>query len=245
MSKEVYRALSSEARAEILRLVYQKPRDIEEMAESLKLQPVTIRHHVQALLEADLLEFHEERSGSAGRPKAFCTIAKTLPAVIFPARRYFELSKALVNSLRRILGEEKTQEILANVGRELGKETIKYLEAKNNISKWTSKEFAEIVVKYFQEAGAEPEIVELSDNKLIYRLHNCLFSELSKEIPGLMCDIMHHEFQQAMLDSMHNEIKCVQTSCIGHGDINCEHVIEWAPKKRKRQAKKVAELNSQ
>ena len=238
MSKEVYRALSSEARAEILKLVYQKPRDIEEMAESLKLQPVTIRHHVQALLEAGLLEFHEERSGLAGRPKAYYTIAKTLPTVVFPARRYFDLSKTLVNSLRRILGEKKTEEVLAEVGRDLGKETIKYLELKNSITKWTPKEFAEIVVsKYLQEAGAEPEIIELSDNKLVYRLHNCLFSELSKEIPGLMCDVMHHEFQQAMLDSMHAEVKGVQTTCMGHGDINCEHSIEWDLKEKAKQKK--------
>lgn len=231
MSKEVYRALSSEARAEILKLVYQKARDIEELAESLKLQPVTIRHHVQALLEAGLLEFHEERSGLAGRPKTYYTIAKTLPSVVFPARRYYELSKSLVSSLRRNLGEKKTEEILADVGHDLGVETLKYLEAKNNVSKWSSKEFAEIIVKYFQEAGAEPEIIELSDNKLTYRLHNCLFSELSKEVPGLMCDIMHHQFQQAMLDSMHEDIKGIQTSCMGHGDQNCEHTIEWNPKK--------------
>ena len=237
MSKEVYRALSSEARAEILKLVYQKPRDIEEMAESLKLQPVTIRHHVQALLEAGLLEFHEERSGLAGRPKAYYTISKTLPTVVFPARRYFDLSKNLVNSLRRILGEKKTEEILAEVGRDLGKETIKYLEVKNCISKWTPKEFAEIVVKYLQDAGAEPEIVELSDTKLVYRLHNCLFSELSKEIPGLMCDVMHHEFQQSMLDSMHAEVKGVQTTCMGHGDINCEHSIEWDIKEKAKPKK--------
>lgn len=231
MSKEVHFALSSESRAEILKMVYKKPHTIEEMAETLKLQPVTIRHHVHALLEVCLLESIVERSGSAGRPRTLYTIAKTLPTVVFPARRYFEFSKGLVNSLRRIIGDKKTQEILADVGRELGNETIKYLEAKNKVSKWTSKEFAEIVVKYFQEAGAEPEIVELTDNKLIYRLHNCLFSELSLEIPILMCDVMHHEFQQAIIDFMDNDIKSVQTSCIGHGDINCEHIIEWTSKK--------------
>lgn len=230
MSKEVYHALSSEARAEILKLVYQKPRHIEELAESLKLQPVSVRHHIQALLESGLLEFHEERSGLAGRPKTHYTISKTLPSVAFPARRYFDLSKTLVASLQRNLGEKKTEKILAEAGRELGIETIKYLEAKNNITKWNSKEFAEIVVKYLQEVGAEPEIIELSDSKLTYRLHNCLFSELSKEIPGLLCDVMHHAFQQAMLDSMHEEIKGVQTSCMGHGDISCQHDIEWITK---------------
>jgi predicted ArsR family transcriptional regulator len=120
----------------------------------------------------------------------------------------------------------------------LGIETIRFLEAKISLSKWTAKEFAELVVKYLQEAGAEPEIVELSDNKLVYRLHNCLFAELSQVIPELLCDVMHHEFQQAMLDSMQADVKGIQTSCMGHGDICCEHVIEWVPRKEIAKQKK-------
>ena len=231
LPKEVYSALSSEVRAEILKLTYQKPRQIEELAESLNLQPVTIRHHIQILLEVGILEFHEERNGLVGRPKTFFTIAEKPPAVAFPARAYFELSKTIVKSLRKSLGEKKTEEVLAEAGRELGRETIKFLEAKNDLSEWTAKEFAEIVVKHLQEAGAEPEIVELSDNKLVYRLHNCLFAELSKVIPELLCDVMHHEYQQAMLDSIQANVKGIQTSCMGHGDVYCEHVIEWVTRK--------------
>ena len=231
--KEVHRALSSDARVETLKLLYRKPHDIEELAEKLKLQPVTVRHHIQALQEAGLLDSYEERTGSAGRPKTYYKIAQSLPDVAFPARRYLDFSKILLSVLLRNIGKNKTQKILAEVGSEMGRESMKYLESQNKITKWTPKEFAEILIKkYFQEAGAEPEIIELSDSKVIYRLHNCLLRELSKEMPDLMCDVLHHEFHQAILTAMKNDIKGVQTTCMGHGDINCEHIVKWASKKK-------------
>lgn len=231
--KEVHRALSSEARVEILKFLYKRPNTIEELAEKLDLRPVSVRHHILALREAGLLESYEERTGSAGRPNTYYKIAKSLPDVAFPARRYLDFSKVLISVLLRTIGKNRTQEILAEVGSEMGKESMKYLESQNKVTEWTSKVFAEILIgKYFQEAGAEPEIIEVSDSKVVYRLHNCLLLELSKEMPDLMCNVLHHEFHQAILTAMKNDIKGVQTSCMGHGDIHCEHVVEWASRKK-------------
>src|SRR3989337_1225729 len=119
--REVYRALSSKARVEILKLLYKKPHDIEELAKKLAFQPVTIRHHIQSLQEAGLLESYEERSGSAGRPKTYYKIAKSLPIVTFPERQYLIFSSVLLDALLRILGREQTQRILTEIGREMGK----------------------------------------------------------------------------------------------------------------------------
>lgn len=240
--KELHRALSSDTRVETLKLLYRKPHDIEEIAKKLKLQPVTVRHHIQALQEAGLLESYEERTGLAGRPKTFYKLARTLPDVAFPARRYLDFSKSLIDVLLRTIGKDKTQEILAEAGREMGEQTMKYIESQNKIVKWTPREFAEILVeKYFRESGAEPELVEVSDSKVVYRLHNCLLRELSKEMPDLMCEVLHHEFHQAILESMKNDIKGVQTTCMGHGDINCEHVVEWASRKKSEKTEKVVQ----
>lgn len=232
---EVIRALSSEVRLEILKLLYQRPRDIEDLAKNhLKLQPITVRHHIQFLQEAGLLESYEERTGSAGRPKTYYKIAKTLPTVTFPARRYFDLSKAMLNTLSGSLGEKKTDEILTEVGSELGKETVKYLAATNNVKRWTTKEFAEIFVeKYLKETGAEPEIIEKSGSRVVYRMHNCLFYELAQETPCLMCDVLHHQFHSSLVKAMNDDFKDTQTTCMGHGANYCEHVVEWVPEKKK------------
>ena len=173
MSKlDVLRALYSDARLEILKLLYRKPRDIGELAEKTKLQPVTIRHHIRSLQEAGLLDTHEVRTGSAGRPKTFYKIAKSLPMVVFPARQYQEFSNFLVNFLFHKLGKRETNEMLAELGREMGKETVKYLEVANNVTEWTPEKFVTVFVeKYLQEAGAEPEITEKTDNMTFIMAH--------------------------------------------------------------------------
>jgi len=229
------RALSSEVRLEILKLLYQKPRDIEDLAKNyLKLQPITVRHHIQFLQEAGLLESYEERTGSAGRPKTYYRIAKELPMITFPTRRYYDLSKAMLNALLRNLGEKKTAEMIANIGDELGKETVKYLETVNNIKQWTTKEFAEIFIeKYLTEAGAEPEIIEKNNSRVVYRMHNCLFYELSQETPSLMCDVLHHHFHSSLVNAMNKDFQDTQTSCMGHGQNCCEHIVERVQEKKK------------
>lgn len=230
---EVLRALSSDARLEILKLLYRKPHDIEELAEKLKLRPVTIRHHIQSLQEAGLLEYYEERTGSAGRPKTLYKIAKSLPTITFPARRYLDLSNALVNFLLRKFGKKKAYEMMAEVGRELGRETVKYLEEANNVKEWTPEEFVNVFVeKYLQEIGTEPEIIEKTDNKVVFSTHNCLFFELSQEMPDLMCDVIHNEFHRALFETMGNNLKGIQTSCMGHGDHSCEQIVEWTSNKK-------------
>ena len=232
--REVHRALSSEARVEIVKLLYKRPHVIEEIAEKLQLQPVTVRHHIQALQEAGFLESHEERSGAAGRPKTYYKLAKTLPTFTFPARRYLHLSKSLISFLLREHGKEKALEMLAQLGSELGANTAKYLKSTRGVKEWTPDEFAKAYIGgYLQEIGTEPEIVEKTDKKVVYRTHNCVFYELSQEMPDLMCDVLHSEFHRALQETMSGNIQGVQTSCMGHGDGCCEQVFEWVIKNKK------------
>lgn len=229
MYEEVYRALASKSRAVILKLLYKKPHNIEELAEKLMLRPITVRHHIQSLTEAGLLEFYEERSGTSGRPTNYYKIAKSLPLVNFPERRYLLLSSFLVDTLQLNLGKEKAGEILTKAGREMGKEVVEQLEQKYNVEKWSAKKFAEIFVKrYLEETGTEPEIIAENDKHVIYRLHNCIFFELALKKPGLMCDVLHKQFHQGVCAAIGKNVKDAQRTCMGHGDNYCEHVIEWS-----------------
>lgn len=234
MSKlEILRALSSDARLEILKLLYRKPHDIEELAKELKLRPVTIRHHIQSLQEAGLLDYYEKRTGSAGRPKTLYKIGKSLPLVTFPERRYLYFSKALINFFLCKFGKKKAHEMMAEVGREMGRETVKFLESAYDVTEWPPKEFEDVFVeKYLREAGSEPEITEKTANRVVFRIHNCIFFELSQEMPDLMCDVLHKEFHQAVGEAMSINIKSIQTSCMGHGDKSCEQVVKWKSKKK-------------
>jgi predicted ArsR family transcriptional regulator len=228
VEQKVHQALSSAIRAEILKILYKNPQDIEELAKKLKLRPVTVRHHIKFLEDVQLLETHEERSGTAGRPKTYYEIAKSVPIIVYPPRRYMMFSALLIDSLIQSIGKSRVTEILSELGRKMGKETLEELEQGYKVSKWTPKKFEEIFVKECLEAfGTEPEIIERNEKKVVVRVHNCIFYELSKKMPDLMCDIVHTEFFKSIGEAINRGVKVSQTNCMGHGDIHCEHIFEW------------------
>jgi predicted hydrocarbon binding protein len=135
----------------------------------------------------------------------------------------------LIDALRAELGEDRMKKLLAKVGREMGAEVAKELEHANRIEKWTAREFEDVFVKkYLKDVGAEPEIVERTDKKVVYRLYNCIFSELSMKMPELMCDVLHREFHYGVSSVMGKNVRDSQRTCMGHGADYCEHVIEWS-----------------
>ncbi len=225
---DAYRALSSKPRLEILRLLYRKPLSVEDIAKSLKLQPITVRHHLQSLEEAGFIEKSEQREGVVGRPKIYYSIAKKPKIVGFPRRRYLNLSNFLVNTLNFALGTNRAKKLLKKVGMDMGENTVKKLELEHNIKEWSPKAYEEVFIKhYLKESGAEPEIVEISDKKIIYRLHNCHFFEMAIKMPEMMCDALHDSFHEGASKAMGKKVKISRATCMAHGDSYCEHACEW------------------
>ncbi|NIW50753.1 MAG: ArsR family transcriptional regulator, partial [Candidatus Korarchaeota archaeon] len=162
------------------------PLSVEEIAKSLNLQPITIRHHLQSLEEAGFIEKNEQRSGVVGRPKIYYKIAEKPKIVSFPRRRYLTLSNFLINTLKFTLGTKRAQKLLWKVGIEMSENIIKKLELEHNIKEWSPKEYEEFFIKqYLKESGAEPEIIEAGDKKIVYRLHKCLFFEMALKMPAM------------------------------------------------------------
>jgi predicted ArsR family transcriptional regulator len=224
---EAYRALSSKSRLEILKLLYRKQMSVEEIAEKLALQPITIRHHLQSLVEAGFIETVEERAGSVGRPKIFYKMVKEPPLVSYPKRRYLMLNNFVINTLRLVFGENETQKVARKAGLEMGKSTAKKLESDNEVREWSLKAFEQFFVKdYLEKTGAEPEIIEINDKKIVYRLHNCLFFEMALKMPEIMCDNMHDSFHEGLITIMGKDMKVNRLTCMGKGDLYCEHSCE-------------------
>ena len=74
--------------------------------------------------------------------------------------------------------------------------------------------------------GAEPEIIERNDKRIVYRLHNCLFFEMALRMPELMCDTVHESFHEGLVTTMGGEMKINQLTCMSRGDLYCEHSCE-------------------
>lgn len=225
---EAYRALSSKSRLGMLKLLYRKPMSVEEMAVQLGLQPITVRHHLQSLEEAGFIEAYEERAGAVGRPKVFYKIVKEPTLVSFPKRRYLMLSSFLLSTLQAKLGANRTKQILRKTGLDMGENTARRLESEHEIKEWSPKVYEQLFVRgYLEDVGAEPEIISVSDKKIVYRLHNCLFFELSHKMPEMMCDVLHESFHEGLIRAMGKEMKISRNTSMAKGDLHCEHTCEW------------------
>jgi predicted ArsR family transcriptional regulator len=229
----LYRTLASPSRIQILRLLYRKPLSVEEISQKMTLQTITIRHHLQALTEAGIVKYHEERSGGVGRPRAYYSIVKTLPSTSFPKRQYQALSEYLISGMVEEFGVKKTNAFLKKIGIRTGEAAIRELESKHNIKSWSQKEYEKYVIgEYLEGEGAEPEVIETTTNKIVYRLHNCLFHELSTRMPEIMCDVLHESFHEGVSKAIGKDLRITRATCMGHGDPYCEHICKWGTQKR-------------
>jgi predicted ArsR family transcriptional regulator len=166
--------------------------------------------------------------GTAGRPKVYYMAAKEPHLVGFPKRRYLTLSNFMINSMRYLLGLNKTKSLLEYVGVKMGENVIKKLEFNNEISDWSPSDFERFFIKgYLGEEGAEPEIVERSDEKIVYRVHNCVFYELAIKKPELVCEVIHEGFHEGVSNGLSEKAKISRLTCMGEGDPYCEHLCEW------------------
>lgn len=110
----------------------------------------------------------------------------------------------------------------------MGANTAKRLESEHEIRDWSPKAYEQFFIKgYLEETGAEPEIVESTENKLVYRLNNCLFFELSVKMPEIMCDTLHESFHEGLTKAMGKEVTINRLTCMSKGDPYCEHSCEW------------------
>jgi predicted ArsR family transcriptional regulator len=202
---------------------------VEEIAKKLNLQTITIRHHLQVLTEAGIVECHEERSGTAGRPRAYYKVVKAPPSTSFPKRQYQILSESLINSMIGEIGLDKTKSLLKKIGTSMGEAAVSMLGSEHNIKSWSLKDYEMYIVRgYLEEEGAEPEMLEANKNKIVYRLHNCLFQELSVKMPEIMCDVLHESFHEGVSKAIGKDLKIDRATCMGHGDPYCEHVCIWS-----------------
>ncbi len=231
--RKAYEALSSESRLEILKLLHKKPLSVDEIAELVNLKPITVRHHLQSLEDAGFIESYEERRGTVGRPKVYYQFAKRPTIVSYPKRRYLTLSDFMIKTLQSYVGSKRASKLLRRVGKNMGESVIREMESKHDVKEWTSEAFIDLFIKgYLEEVGAEPEIVKTDKNRIVYRVHNCLFLELAVKMPEMMCDVLHDAFHEGISSAMGGKAKIIRLTCMGHGDSYCEHKCEWQASSR-------------
>lgn len=225
---EAHRALSNRARLEIVKLLYRSPMTVKEISKKIKLQPITVRHHLRLLEEAGLVSQREVRTGSAGRPSVKYELTKVKPPVAFPMRQYFALLNLLIKAIKLTLSEKEAIEVFRKAGFEMGLTAVKKLEAKYDVSEWSLDTFKQYFIeKCLEELGCEPEVVKIGKSAIVYRLHNCIFFELALEEPEITCNVIHSSFNDGVSKRLGGIAKITMSKCLALGDPYCEHVCRW------------------
>ncbi|MFQ5871218.1 MAG: helix-turn-helix transcriptional regulator [Candidatus Geothermarchaeales archaeon] len=222
-----YRALSNESRLRILRILYRGARSIEEISGDTGLRPVSVRHHLLQLGQAGLVSTFESRTGNVGRPKTYYDITRDSSAMSYPKRNYLKFSKILLRSMLERLGERKARSELRKAAKEIGREIVRGLSAEHFIDGWTLQHFVEVFVrKFLEEAGAEPDLIEADGDRVVFRIHNCLYYELALLMPEIICDEMDNTVYKEMCLAMSDQWRVRRSKCVARGDACCEYVVE-------------------
>ncbi len=225
---EVFKALSSDSRWKILNALADEPKDINEIADRVGLKAITIRHHLNSLTQAGLVEPLQERKGGVGRPTTIYRITGENVRVSFPHRDYFLLSQIIVGGLPSKLGSEATNDILLRVAMKAGFDFIENIAYQNGLERWTLDSFRRLFVEgLLGDMGTKPEVVSQSEDELIYQERNCLFFELAKANTELVCNALDQGFHDGVVKALGPDFEGERLNCMGHGDPYCRYKILW------------------
>jgi predicted ArsR family transcriptional regulator len=225
---EIFKALSSDSRWDILNALADEPKDINEIADRVGLKPITVRHHLSSLTKAGLVEQLTERKGGVGRPTTIYRITGDNVRVSFPKRDYFLLNQIIVEGLPAILGNETTKDVLLKVAVNAGFDFVENIAFQNGIERWTLDSFRRLFVEgLLGEMGTNPEVVSHSDDELIFQESNCLFFELAKANPELVCNALDQGFHEGIVKALGPDFQGERLKCMGHGDKYCKYLIKW------------------
>jgi DeoR family transcriptional regulator, suf operon transcriptional repressor len=187
-------------REKILRTLLSFPGStINNLAESVGINGISIRHHLTALEAEDLVTSAEERHG-VGRPRLIYSLTDK-GVEKFPTS-YLKLTKRLLNSIKEQMSTEEISEIFGDIGAEIANSYVtnlaeKQIEERLNLLKslmtkegfiieWEKNEdsytLTSLSCPYFQIGLEHPEVCAL-DYALISKffstqveIESCMFN---------------------------------------------------------------------
>ena len=183
---------------------------IAELAESLGISPVSVRHHLAALQAQGLIRAAEVRHNArAGRPQLVYSLTDAA-LERFPAK-YMRLSERLLDELKAALSPEMIERMFARIAEEAVSKYAPRLDNK------TLSQKLDILVEIL---GAEGFMAEWNKAGERFSLteHNCPYLRLGQRHPEV-CAI-----DQAMIQHV-LQANVEKTTCMLNGAAHCVFVI--------------------
>jgi DeoR family suf operon transcriptional repressor len=196
-------------RDRILHTLAKKPgATINDLAEAVDINPVSVRHHLTNLQVEGLVDAQEERHG-VGRPRLIYSLTEH-GMEKFPTR-YLRLTSRLLDQLKSTLPEPMVSKLFAEMANSLAED---YAEQMQGLS---MEERLELISDLLAEEGFTVEWEKYEDQ---YRIHEIT-------CPYLQIGLTHPEVctvDQTLISKM-LAVPAEKVQCILDGSAHCTYVV--------------------
>lgn len=204
--------MSNNTRSRVLRtLLLNQRRTVNELADSVGINPISVRHHVNKLEAEGLIESQEERHG-VGRPRLVYSLT-TSGMEQFP-QRYLQLTLRLLEQLKSNLPDE----VIGNIFREVAQGIAGDITEQIDLKELDLEQRLELLQ---QALIAEGFMVELEEEDGDYYIveASCPYHHVGEDYPEIC--IVDEELIARFADTSPQRVECIL-----NGDKQCRYLIK-------------------
>jgi predicted ArsR family transcriptional regulator len=204
-------------RDKILQTLLKKPRStINDLAEAVGINPISVRHHLGNLEKEGLVEGQEERHG-VGRPRLVYVLTDE-GMERFPTR-YMRLTTRLIAQMKETIPGPMVSRLFGQIAEDLASE---YTEDMKNLS---MEERLDFVKDLLAEEGFTVEWEKKGDQYQIHEI-SCPYYQIGVAHPEV-CTV-----DQTLISKM-LALPVNKVQCILNGAAHCTYVVQPAAAKVK------------
>jgi predicted ArsR family transcriptional regulator len=181
---------------------------INELAEAVDINPISVRHHITKLEADGLVTSKEERHG-VGRPRRVYFLTEK-GMELFPSR-YLNLSMRMLEQIKEALPKNKVEKLF----REMGIEMVSSEYSEEDFSGLNLEDRIELVKEFLVNEGFTVEVSK-SDDRYFIRETSCPYMHVGKEHPEV-CIV-----DKTMISTM-LATPVEKTHCVLNGDEYCAY----------------------
>ncbi len=223
------KAMGNPIRLQILDDLVKGPRTLNELAANANLKPESILHHIRILQQVGLIEeFEPFRKGGPGRPFCRYKLSGKMVKIQYPQRNYAMLAEILLQQLQNNGDNNNNPDMkkkFRDIGVTIGKATAEDVSAKYGVKRWDLNSLRQFFIEdYLNQIGIQPEVITADETQIHYRQYNCLFLEIAKKYPDLICSI-DEGLYDGLLTSMDVKADATKMKCMAHGSDWCEYKL--------------------
>jgi predicted ArsR family transcriptional regulator len=204
--------MSRNTRDRVLRtLLLNQKRTVNELAEAVNINPISVRHHVNKLEAEGLIQSEEERHG-VGRPHLVYSLTNR-GMEQFP-QRYLQLTLRLLQQMKENLSEKMIGEIFQELAEGIAGELTQNI----NLHDLTLEERLQLLEEVLTAEGYMVNLHEEEDNYYLVEA-SCPYHHVGEDYPEIC--VVDKELITHFTSTPPERIECIL-----EGDKQCKYLIK-------------------